>query len=397
MGTPTSHRRLCLLAAGLATATALTLVPTMQSASADPAPDPTGYAAADYVTTGSIKPQLSMGGIVGGLFDFILTPVLSGLVNPLMAAVGNLPRQIAESLAAMVNNSGLTASNPVKTDQPDVLFNTCDNSFLGASQSNPYCYQMFNGGIPPNPLLTVDYQQTAGWTVTDTSVPAQPVRAQAHTNALKITVLGIPLTLNANAVAEVSCPTVTGDAPTASATMRDVQMLGGLVQAVTADTTTGWSQVTFNNQVVAASDTWNTAVFGGNPVEMKFDGNGIWLKLAIQPYALFNTLALNIAPDLLKLIAPDADISFQAFMGPGKTVAGDSAASAWGSNWGFDLSANLSIGIAGLGTINFLIPSGITTDGGMPTGGNLLGMKISYAACGTGVQQPADAIPPGVN
>jgi hypothetical protein len=397
MKTRMSRRRLRLLAAGVVTATAFTLVPTMQSASADPAPDPTGYASADYVTTGSIKPQLGIGGAVGGLLGPLINPVLSGLVNPLMQTVANLPRQMAEYLAGLVNQSGLEASNPVRTDEPSVLFNNCDNSLLGASSSNPYCYQMFQFGLPSNPLLSIDYEQTAGWTVTDTSDHLEPVKAQAHTNAFTLNVLGIPISLNAESIAEVSCPTVVGGTPTAHAVLRTDGLLGGLVSSFTADTQNGWSDVYFNGQNVTNTDTWAAGMFNGSPVNLKLDSNGMFLKINLSPKDLLSSLGLSVAGDLLSMVAPSSDAALQVFIGPGQLVSGTDSASAWGGNWGFDLSAHLEIGVAGLATIKLDIPTALHEDGGTVTGGNLLAMKISYAACGTGLQKPADAIPPGVN
>lgn len=389
--------RIRLLAIGAAAATALTLAPAAQSAAADPVPDATAYASADYVTSGSIKPEFYVGGALGALLQPITQPVLDGFVNPLMAAAANLPRKLAEYLAGLVNDNGLTASNPVPTNDPDSALDGCDNSLLGASQANPYCYQMFQlptGNLP----IGVHWAQTSGWTVSDQSKLSKPVVGKAQTSDWALTMFGFPLIQSGNAVATVSCPTVnTGEKPTSSAELRNFQVLNGLLEVGTANTAEGWSQVFFNGQAVNSVTSWMTGDFQGSPVAAKLYGNGVWLKLGLTPYQLFDGLGLSFVSGTMGTILPGAEVVLQWFMGPGDLSSDDGDASAWGTNWGFDLSANIEIGIRGLATIGFKIPSEIVDTGGVPTGGNLLGMKISYAACGVNVQKPPNQVPPGVN
>jgi hypothetical protein len=126
-------------------------------------------------------------------------------------------------------------------------------------------------------------------------------------------------------------------------------------------------------------------------------GSGLSTTVQLDPYALFDALGLNVVSSLLSEILPGANIKLQAFVGPGETSDGVGYAKAWGNSFGIDLSAHFEIGVPGLVTVGFEIPTGIVTNGDSPTGGNLLGLKISYAACTTDNPQPASAIPPGVN
>jgi len=140
-----------------------------------------------------------------------------------------------------------------------------------------------------------------------------------------------------------------------------------------------------------------TGTFQGSPVTAALTGSGLSTTVQLDPYALFDMLGLNVVSSLLQDILPGSDIKLQAFVGPGETSDGVGYAKAWGNSFGIDLSAHFEIGVAGVATIGFEIPTGIVMNGGSPTGGNLLGLKISYAACTSDNPPPASAIPPGVN
>lgn len=358
-----------------------------------PSPQVTAYASADFASSGHIAPRFFVGGLIGGLLGFMLNPLLDGLVNPLMTAITQLPQNIMSPIAQAVNSSGLQANDPVLAPAPTGVLASC----AAVSLPSTACYSIYSFNAPDNPFVTFGASQTAGWTVTDTSDGANQVRAQSHTNAFQFTALGMPLIKATSAIAEVSCPTVLGQTATASSTLTGLQMFDGAVQATRADSVTGWQNVTaFGKTLVNVGQT-AAGTFQGSPLSVTLTGSGVLTSIQLDPYALFDAVGLQVVASLMQQIIPGAYIRLQAFVGPGETTDGTGFAQAWGNSFGIDLSAHLEIGVPGFLTVGFDIPTGIVMNGDTPSGGNLLGLKISYTACTSDNPQPASAIPPGVN
>jgi hypothetical protein len=334
-----------------------------------------------------------VGGAVGGLLGFLLNPVLTGLINPLMTLVTQLPQNIMSPIAQSVNSSGLEANNPVAAPAPPTTFTDCASVGLPSDA----CFDIYNFSTQDNPFVTYKSDQTSGWTVTDTSTGANQVRAQSHTGAFEFDAMGLPLIKATSALAAVSCPTVLGQTATATSTLEGLSMFDGAIQSTRADSTLGWLNLSAFNQTLVNIGQIATGTFQGSPVTAALTGSGLSTTVQLDPYALFDMLGLSVVPSILSEIAPGADIKLQAFVGPGETSDGIGYAKAWGNSFGIDLSAHFEIGVAGVATIGFEIPTGIVMNGDSPTGGNLLGLKISYAACTSDNPPPASAIPPGVN
>jgi hypothetical protein len=392
------RRRRRVLAAVAAAGTVCALVATVPPAVAAPprtdtTPTVTAYASADFASSGHIQPRFFVGGLVGGLLGFILNPILDGLINPLMTLVTQLPQNIMSPIAQAVNSAGLQANNPVAAPAPPATFASCDAAGLPSSA----CFDIYSFKTQDNPFVTFKADQTSGWTVTDTSTGANQVRAQSHAGAFEFDVMGMPLIKATSAIAEATCPTVLGQNATATSTLSGVSMFNGAIQSTRADSVLGWLNLSAFNQTLLNIGQIVTGTFQGSPLSVALTGSGLSTTVQLDPYALFDALGLNVVSSLLSEILPGADIKLQAFVGPGETSDGVGYAKAWGNSFGIDLSAHFEIGVPGLVTVGFEIPTGIVMNGSSPTGGNLLGLKISYAACTTNNPQPASAIPPGVN
>lgn len=392
------RRRRRVLSAVAAAGTVCALVATVPPATAaapraGTTPTVTAYASANFASSGHIQPRFFVGGAVGGLLGFLLNPVLTGLINPLMTLITQLPQNIMSPIAQSVNSSGLEANNPVAAPAPPTTFTDCASVGLPPDA----CFNIYSLTTQDNPFVTYKADQTAGWTVTDTSSGANQVRAQAHTGAFEFDVMGMPLIKATSALAAVTCPTVLGQTATATSTLEGVSMFDGTIQSTRADSSLGWLNLSAFNQTLVNIGQIVTGTFQGSPLSVALTGSGLSTTVQLDPYALFDALGLNVVSSLLQDILPGSDIKLQAFVGPGETSDGVGYAKAWGNSFGIDLSAHFEIGVAGVLTIGFEIPTGIVMNGGSPTGGNLLGLKISYAACTSDNPQPASAIPPGVN
>lgn len=393
------RRRRRVLAAVVAAGTVCALVATVPPAAtaaaprAGTTPTVTAYASADFASSGNIHPRFFVGGLVGGLLGFVLNPILDGLISPLMSLITGLPQSLLSPVAQAVNSSGLQADNPVAAPAPPATFANCTSVGLPSNA----CFDIYNFKTADNPFVSFSADQTSGWTVTDTSSGANQVRAQSHAGAFQFDVLGMPLIKATSAVAEVSCPTVLGQNATATSTLSGVSMFNGAIQSTNADSVLGWLNVSAFNQTLLNVGQVVTGTFDGLPLSVSLTGSGLSTTLQLDPYALFDDLGLNVVSSLLSAILPGAYIRLQAFVGPGETSDGVGYAKAWGNSFGIDLSAHFEIGVPGLVTVGFEIPTGIVMNGSSPTGGNLLGLKISYAACTSSNPQPASAVPPGVN
>jgi hypothetical protein len=392
------RRRRRILTAVAAAGTVCALVTAVPPATAaaprtDSTTTVTAYASADFASSGHIAPRFFVGGAVGGLLGFLLNPVLNGLINPLMTLVTQLPQNIMSPIAQSVNTSGLQANNPVLAPAPSATFTDCASAGLPSDA----CFDMYNVKLPDNPFVTYSADQTSGWTVTDTSSGANQVDAQSHMSAFEFTVMGMPLIKATSAIAEATCPTVLGQKATATSTLSGISMFDGAVQSTRADSLLGWLNLSAFNQSLVNIGQIVAGTFQGSPLSVALTGSGVWTSIQLDPYALFDALGLNVVSSILQEIMPGSDIKLQAFVGPGQTSDGMGYAQAWGNSFGIDLSAHFEIGIAGVLTVGFEIPTGIVMNGSSPTGGNLLGLKLAYAACTTNNPQPASAIPPGVN
>lgn len=382
-----------LAASGMAAVMVCAAVPLLghdRTAAAEPPGAGYSYASAAKVSPGGgLTATVEATGLLG-----FLSPVLSGVVNPLASTLTGLPNRLVAGVAQGLTTAGLDATSSSSAHgAPSVGFPACGAGPWTVSN----CFAMpLNIGAAP--LVSIGTNTTHGYATGDAS--GYTARSQvAHP---VISLLGIPIGDLGLLDARASCP-ADGDPCTTAQSVsgepapQGISLLGGLVTASAADSS-GALSVTVAEQSLADgfSKTITTGInqFGLNMVQVALDRNLLTVRLGIGVSQLLAGLGLGgLLAGVAGLTTHGSNAFLTVTLGPGSSVDGATSSQAWGLDVGIDLSATIALGVGLLGA-TISIPSGI--DG--TRNGNLLNLKLAYADAysGTAPGQQRQWVPPGL-
>jgi hypothetical protein len=334
-------------------------------------------ASADSSTSGSATAKAVYGSAV------TIAPTAATGSGLLGATVASLVQPIADTLANAVNSTVATSVRGLLNSTG----NTADTS--GGETSYP-TGPLAKMALPG--LLSLDLYTPAG------SVTASPTAysAQSTFSSLALRALNIDAGDVAAASASVTCP-ATGS-PSATVSLADLALINGYVRArmnqgtfqVSADGGLSWA---------AVRDLHLTTVPGHSDLQIVASGDFLQIKESIGVDRLLGGLGLGGLFSGMpgQIDTKDSNLTLTFTVGPGSYAGTDNSMSAWGLEVGVDVSGTIavkelsSLGLLG-GTATINVPTGISGE----HYGNLLDLKLAYAACTTGVYTPASRVPPGL-
>jgi hypothetical protein len=361
-------------------ATSLTVTASPASAGADPVPLNTSYAAAAKITPGGgITPQVTTGGALGGLLDF-LTPVLDQVVTPLTAQLLSLPSTLVGSLVGGLTDAGYYANSPSSAQSPPASgYPTCASDGWNSDD----CYGPLVPTISAAPLLTLGTGTLQGYAAADSTGSF----GQAQTAGLMLSLLGI--NVGNLGVASSASQCLASHVCSSSSTLTGLSLLAGAVAAKTASD--GSLLVSLNSGSYVALSTVSSPVTlsaaGVLSATAQSVGGALQLKIGLSLHDLLG--ALGIADVLSSLDATDSGsaVTLTMTIGPGTQTASDTT-SAWGLEVGIGLSANLQLSVLGLVTVGL-----VATD---PTGANLVDLQLGYTSAVNATNTDPSGAPPAL-
>ena len=353
------------MAIGTSCAAAATLV--LASAPAYGAGGGSATAKAAYGSAVTISPSVPSG---SGMLGSTVTSVLQSLVDTLTSTIDST---LSTAIISLLNLSGDTAdTNGGATSYPR-------GATLGATRPGVLSLAI-NG---PSGSVTAD---ASGYSATSTF---------SHST---LSVLGISVADLGVATATATCPT--SGSPSASIALNGVSLFSGAVQAKVANGS-GRLQVSLNGGAYQSINGLSSTLtqVPGTSVSVRANGNFLQVAVTISLDTLLGALGLST---LLSGLSGLVDTSGTALtlaitIGPGSS-SDSSGATAWGLEVGADLSGTVSVNMLSvlgglLGGATITIPSGISGT----SYGNLLDLKLAYAACTPGSGGATTKwIPPGV-
>ena len=367
-------------------------------------PGATAFSAAATTGTGSLQANLQLSGSLGGLLDVLVSPIVTGALNPLVSALQGGANTLASSL--------LGASSSLHADTPITQSGTAPATFPNDTPPSPCtatgalpCYQATTGpALNASPLVSVGMGLVQGWTqqVPNTYDPTMSIygRAQALSTTVSalsgISTLTNPIVSVSTVDAKANCPN-DGKAgasrpqtsPTALAQATGVTVLGGLVTLSVIN-----GQVT--NLVVNATSYPTLQSLGSTTlvsgVTVSSYGNAVLVSVPVAAADLIGALGLDSAV-VTKLLGygPASTVTLRIVIGPSAQPTVNTA-TAYGLGIGVDLSGALSFNLLGLVGATVNLPSGISSS----NNGNLLDLRLATVTCqsGTGTIPANAAIPP---
>jgi len=351
--------RMRLLAAGVA---AVTLVAAAPASSAY-ASTGSSYSAAATVTAGSIAPTVGTSGLLG-----FLGPVLSGVVNPLTAAVGALPGQVLAGVVGSLTGAGLQASNPATAQTaPASGYPTCGTGGWNSSD----CYGPVTPTIALAPLLSLSTGAIQGYATGD----ASGYTSKAGLADPVISVLAVNIG-DLGVVKSKSICTAAGTC-TSMQSVASASLLSGLISANVAPGT-GLLSLSVAGVPLASGSNTNVAL-GSLPagllgINVALNNNLATITLNIGLTGLLNGLGLgNLLAGVAGLVDGGSSVALTLTLGPG-SLAGAGSIQSWGLDLGIDLSANISLSLLGLAGVTITIPTGIAG----ASHGNVVDLKLAY-------------------
>jgi hypothetical protein len=365
------------------------------------------YSAAAGTGTASLQANLQLAGSLGKLLDYLIGPIVSQDLNPLVAALqGSVNGAVAAALGASSSLNAATDPNQLQADTAPAAFpnDTLPSPCL-PSGSQP-CYTAANASVNGAPLASVSVGALSGY-VEQVRQPADatnPVFGRASVSNPHVSVLpgvtslvpGLPNATNplvsATAVnAMANCPndgpvgaSKPTTAPSAQVSTSGVTLLGGLVTFNALD-----GQITnlsVNGVSYASVLSLPTVTVSG--VTISPFGSSVIVSIPLSVSQVLAGLGLPSAVvTALSGFTPTSTVKLSLVVGPNSTLTSRSA-SAWGLGVAVNLSGSLSFNLLDLVTATVNIPTGIA--GG--NFGNVLDLRLGYTACQSGVIVPA-AIP----
>jgi hypothetical protein len=394
------------VAAAAAASPAAALVPNLTSGA-------TAYSAAAATGSASLKANLQLTGSLGGLLDSLINPIVSADLNPLVGALqGTVNNLVAATLgAASPLNASTYPAEPQMTPAPAAFPNDPTPSPCLPSGAQP-CYTAANATVGGAPLATVSAGVISGYVeqVMQSADSTNPVFGRASIANPRVSVLpGLsnivpalpgatnPLVSAALVAAKANCPndgapgaTKPATAPSASETVSNVTLLGGLVTFGVLDGQL--TNLTVNGVSYTSVLSLPTVTVSG--VTVAPFGQGVIVSIPLSVAQVLTALGLPSAVvNALNTFTPTSAVTLSLVVGPNATVTSRSV-SAWGLGIGVNLSGSLTFNLLGLVTATVNIPTGI---GGSNTG-NLLDLRLAYATCQSGVNLPAvvPVVPPAL-
>lgn len=343
----------------------------------------TSVAAADTTATGSATAKAAM----GSLTNISMTaPAGTGLLG---ATVASLVQPIVDGLTTAINTKVNTAVRG--------LLNSSGNR--ADTTTGPAAYPtgpLANVALPG--LLSMNLYSPHG----SVSASASAYTATSAFTSAEINAFNIRVGDLAVGSASVNCPAIGTGSPTSTVSISDVNLIGGLVRArmasgksltdVSLDAGGSW-------QSINGVGTHLTSVPGHQDLQIATNGTYLQVTQSILPSRLLAGLGLgglfSGLPGQIDTTASDLTLSIT--IGPGSAAVGTNGIEAWGLAVGVDVSGTIavkqlsSLGILG-GTAVITVPTGIT---GTHLG-NLMDLKLAYAACTSGSVAQVQPIPPGL-
>jgi len=386
-------RRRQILAACLATGallTATTVVPVETAQAAPPSGSSSASTAVATPGTG-ITVSTNFTGLLG-----LLSPILSGVVTPLINTVGSLPSQLLTTVAQAIGTVGLTATNTVNALVPPANgLATCGQA--GWNTTN--CYGPVLPAISLPPLLSLGTGISQGFA----AVSSSGYIARSQIANPDISLLGIDIGDLGVIGGQATCGSTSGTCASQD-TFTGASLFGGVIRLQLANGS-NLLQVSIENGPWVSVPSLSGSLQQVNDL-LGLDSNHDILSIAangglltiqgkLDLDALLGGLGLG---GLLNGISGLVDVGtvgeLTLTVGPGSTVTSNSA-QAWGLELGVDLSGEISLSLlGGLAGLDVKLPSHIT-----PTSnGNLLDLKLGYSNANTGTLPPSTTqwVPPGL-
>jgi hypothetical protein len=398
--------RLITIATGVVAATVLSTAAATDAAAMTPSltSGASAYSAAGATGTASMQANLQLTGSLGKLLDYLIGPIVSQSINPLVAALqGSVNGTVAALLGASSSLNAATDPNQLQADTAPAAFpnDTLPSPCL-PSGAQP-CYSASSSSVNGAPLASVGVGPLSGY-VEQVRQPADatnPVFARASVASPQVSVLpgisslipGLPTATNplvsaALVNAKANCPndgpvsaTKPTTAPSAQETASSVTVLGGLITFGVLD-----GQLTsLKVNGVSYPSVLNLPTVTVSGVTIAPFGSSVIVSIPLSVSQVLGGLGLPSAVvTALSSYTGTSSVKLSLVVGPNSTVTSRSA-TAWGLGIGVNLSGSLSFNLLDLVTATVNIPTGIS--GGNL--GNVLDLRLGYTTCQSGVTVPA--------
>jgi hypothetical protein len=408
----------CLLGAGTlvlaTTGTAAASAPTLT-------PGASAYSAAAGTGTASLGASLQINGSLGKLLGSLIDPIISQDLNPLVAALQDgVNSTVASALGASSNlNASTDPSQQQVATAPAAFPNDTLPSPCLATGSQP-CYSATSSSANGAPLASVSLGLLNGYVeqVQSSADATNPIFGRATANNPQVSVLpgitslvpGLPAAVNPLVSASVvsaksTCPndgavgaTRPATSPSVNETVSNVSILGGLVTFNVLDGGLTSLKVNGTSYQINGLSTSGILELGSVTVAgvtIAPYGNSVSISIPLTVAQVLAGLGLpSSVISALNGFTPTSSVTMSLIVGPNSTLTATSA-SAWGLGIGVDLSGDLSFNVLDLVTATVRIPTGI----GSGNLGNLLDLRLAYAACQSGVNlsgTTTKAVPPAL-
>lgn len=359
------NTRLRVLVAGAA---ACTLLAATTAPAAATGTGSSHSAAAETSAGSGLDPAVATSGLVA-----LLSSVLGGVVNPLLATLTAAPQQTLTHVVDGLTGAGLQADNEsAQQARPASGYPTCSSG--GWTGTN--CYGPLTPAVSAG-AVTLSTGAVQGYATGD----SQGYVAAAHVADPNLTVLGISIGNLGVVDASASCG---ASACSTTQTLSGGSLLGGIALTVSNGTLLaeiGGTSVPATGVGISGAGLTGIATLGGNLLT---------LKLSLSLTQLLSGLGLSSVLGLLSgVVTTGTTVTLTVMIGPGSQSPAGSAA-AWGLDVGVDLSADIKLSVLGLAGVE------VTTGGGGAP--DLLDLKLAYATAATGTNdgQTTQWIPPGL-
>jgi hypothetical protein len=408
----------CLLGAGTlvlaTTGTAAASAPTLT-------PGASAYSAAAGTGTASLGASLQINGSLGKLLGSLIDPIISQDLNPLVAALQDgVNSTVASALGASSNlNASTDPSQQQVATAPAAFPNDTLPSPCVSTGSQP-CYSATSSSANGAPLASVSLGLLNGYVeqVQSSADATNPIFGRATANNPQVSVLpgitslvpGLPAAVNPLVSASVvsaksTCPndgavgaTRPATSPSVNETVSNVSILGGLVTFNVLDGGLTSLKVNGTSYQINGLSTSGIPELGSVTVAgvtIAPYGNSVSISIPLTVAQVLAGLGLpSSVISALNGFTPTSSVTMSLIVGPNSTLTATSA-SAWGLGIGVDLSGDLSFNVLDLVTATVRIPTGI----GSGNLGNLLDLRLAYAACQSGVNlsgTTTKAVPPAL-
>ncbi len=365
-----------LLTLTAATAVVTTAIMSAVPAGADPALG-TSYAAAVKISTGSgMAVDVSTGGDIGGLLDF-LTPVLDQVVTPLTSAVTALPGTLVSDLVGGLSGTGLVANSTSSSQSPPGSgFPTCTSG--GWSTDN--CYSVASVPVPAAPVLNLTTGALQGYAAADSS----GAYASAQTAGVSLSLLGV--NIGTLGVVSSTSQCLASTACSSGSSITGVSLLNGTVAVKSASD--GSLLVSVNGGGYASLAALGQSTVSAAGLSAIVGPSNGYLKVAISLSLDQLLTGLGISDVLSSLNASDSGSQITLTLMLGGRQDSASETRAWGLRLGVGLTADIGISVLGLVSAAVSVTDSSAT-------GDLVDLQLAYtsAANADGSSNPSGAPP----